>query len=173
MRNGPGNLAKLHRKVRRAMSDSSFLKDAYMETDSFAQAAHYSVFRQPTTRQRLPGGQAAGSEDDEAFLLAHPWVRHYEHGVPAHVTLPDHPLTWLLDQASCHYRNHTAFIYYGTRLTYAQFANSANRFADALQQLGVKKGTRIALMLPNIPQYHCLLRGTQGWRHRGSYQPPV
>jgi long-chain acyl-CoA synthetase len=46
-----------------------------------------------------------------------------------------------------------AFIYYGTKLTYAQFSLYANRFAIELQRLGVKKGDRVAIALPNIPQY--------------------
>ena len=34
---------------------------------------------------------------DEAFVVTHPWIRHYEPGVPAHLEIPDQPLTWLLD----------------------------------------------------------------------------
>jgi long-chain acyl-CoA synthetase len=90
---------------------------------------------------------------DETFLDTHPWVRHYEPGVPLHLTLPDQPLTWLLEQASARYPDRTAFIYYGTKLTYAQFSAYANGFAFALQGLGVQKGDRVAIALPNIPQY--------------------
>src|SRR5205085_7593948 len=49
--------------------------------------------------------------------------------------------------------NQTAFIYYGSRITYAQFSNLANRFAIVLQRLGVQKGDRVAIALPNIPQF--------------------
>ncbi len=96
---------------------------------------------------------AQASQGGEAFLAAHPWIRHYEQGVPASIALPDHPLTWLLDNTASRYPGHTAFIYYGKKLTYAQFSRYANRFAIALQRLGVKKGDRIAIALPNIPQY--------------------
>src|SRR5213075_370811 len=48
---------------------------------------------------------------------------------------------------------HTAFVYYGTELTYAQFACYADRFAGELLRLGVKKGDRVAISLPNIPQF--------------------
>jgi long-chain acyl-CoA synthetase len=90
---------------------------------------------------------------DEAFVVTHPWVRHYEQGVPAHIALPDHPLTWLLDRTASRYPDRTALIYYGTRLSYAQLAHHAHRFATALQCLGVHKGDHIAIALPNIPQY--------------------
>jgi long-chain acyl-CoA synthetase len=90
---------------------------------------------------------------DEAFLASHPWVHHYEQGVPASIAIPDHPLTWLLDCTASRYPDHTAFIYYGTKLTYAQFSRYADRFASELQRLGVKKGDRVVIALPNIPQY--------------------
>jgi long-chain acyl-CoA synthetase len=85
--------------------------------------------------------------------FARPWIRHYEQGVPAQLNIPDRPLTWLLDQTVSRYPGHTAFIYYGTKLTYARFSSLANRFATGLQRLGIKKGDRVAIALPNIPQY--------------------
>jgi long-chain acyl-CoA synthetase len=89
----------------------------------------------------------------EELLLTHPWIRFYEEGVPVHVDVPERPLTWLLDRTASRYPSQTAFIYYGTRLSYAQFSNYANRFAVGLQRLGVRKGDRVAIALPNIPQY--------------------
>lgn len=94
-----------------------------------------------------------GFHSDEAFALTHPWVRHYEQGVPVSITVPDHPLTWLLDCTTQRYPQHTAFIYYGTKITYARFSQLTDRFAGALQRLGVKKGDKVAIALPNIPQY--------------------
>src|SRR5216684_4582389 len=89
------------------------------------------------------------SPTDAAF----PWLRHYEQGVPAHIDIPDRPLTWILDQTVSRFPSQTAFIYYGTRLSYARFSSLANRFAAALLRLGIKKGDRVAIALPNIPQY--------------------
>ncbi len=102
---------------------------------------------------REPYASAQTPQDGDTFLATHPWVRHYEQGVPAHIAIPDHPLTYLLDCSSSRYPGHTAFIYYGTKLTYAQFSRYANHFAIALQHLGVNKGDRVAIALPNIPQY--------------------
>jgi long-chain acyl-CoA synthetase len=62
-------------------------------------------------------------------------------------------LTWLLDQTVSKYPAHTAIIYYGTKLSYARLSSLANRFAAALQKLGIHKGDRVAIALPNIPQY--------------------
>ncbi len=82
-----------------------------------------------------------------------PWLRHYEQEVPARIDIPDQPLTWILDQAARRFPSQTAFIYYGNRLSYARFSSLANRFAAALLRLGIRKGDRVAIALPNIPQY--------------------
>src|SRR5215472_17477006 len=97
---------------------------------------------------------------DEAFVVTHPWIQHYEQGVPAKIDIPDQPLTWLLDRTASRYPDRTALIYYGTRLSYAQLAHHAHRFAYALQSLGVKKGDRVAIALPNLPQYPMAFYGT-------------
>jgi long-chain acyl-CoA synthetase len=89
----------------------------------------------------------------EHTTTSYPWLHSYQEGVPAHLDIPDVPLTWLLDRAANHHPNHTAIIYYGTKITYAQLSKLANRFATSLQRLGIQKGDRVALALPNIPQF--------------------
>src|SRR5438067_6280002 len=93
------------------------------------------------------------NNSDEDLLATRPWVRYYEQGVPAQLDIPDHPLTWLLDQTVSKYPGRTAIIYYGRKLSYAQLSSLANRFATGLQKLGIQKGDRVAIALPNIPQY--------------------
>ncbi|MGH2482663.1 MAG: AMP-binding protein, partial [Ktedonobacteraceae bacterium] len=95
----------------------------------------------------------AQTEIDAALRSARPWVAWYQSGVPAQLDIPDHPLTWLLDQAVSKYPHQTALIYYGTKISYAQLSMLANRFAVALQRLGIQPGDRVAIALPNIPQY--------------------
>src|SRR5437879_3898751 len=93
------------------------------------------------------------NNSQEDLLATRPWVRYYEQDVPAQLDIPDHPLTWLLDQTVSKYPSQTAIIYYGTKLSYAQLSSLANRFATGLQRLGIEKGDRVAIALPNIPQY--------------------
>src|SRR5438067_13607490 len=93
------------------------------------------------------------NNSDEDLLATRPWVRYYEQGVPAQLDIPDHPLTWLLDQTVSKYPGRTAIIYYGRKLSYAQLSSLANRFATGLQKLGIQKGDRVAVALPNIPQF--------------------
>jgi long-chain acyl-CoA synthetase len=102
----------------------------------------------------LPSNHISGAQGvSERTTTVYPWLRSYQEGVPAHLDIPDEPLTWLLDRAANHQPNCTAIIYYGTKVTYAQLSNLANRFARSLQQLGLQKGDRVALALPNIPQF--------------------
>src|SRR5216110_370504 len=86
-------------------------------------------------------------------LYSYPWLRFYQEGVPTHLDIPDEPLTWLLDRAAKQHPNRTAIIYYGTKITYAQLSTLANRFAINLQRLGIQQGDRVAVALPNIPQF--------------------
>ena len=113
------------------MSDSSVINDSQSPRDS----------------------AASTTVGDEGVLSTRPWVRFYEEGVSAHLDIPDYPLTWLLDQTAKKYPGHTALIYFGTKISYAQLSTLANRFAVGLQKLGIQKGDRVAIALPNIPQY--------------------
>jgi long-chain acyl-CoA synthetase len=115
------------------------------------------------TRNTQPEEQpslSATVQTEETLLARRPWIKHYEPGVPSQLEIPDRPLTWLLDDAVSRHPERTAFIYYGTRISYARFAALANRFAAALQRLGIQKGDRVAIALPNIPQYPIAFYGT-------------
>ena len=48
-------------------------------------------------------------EQNTPVDFARPWLRHYEQGVPAQLTIPDHPLTWLLDQTVSRYPGQYGF----------------------------------------------------------------
>ncbi len=89
----------------------------------------------------------------EVVRPSYPWIHHYDSGVPAIIDIPEKPLSWIVDTAAQRYPNQVAFIYYGQRITYAQFSNLTIRFACELQRLGVQKGDRVAIALPNIPQF--------------------
>ncbi len=91
---------------------------------------------------------------------AHPWIQFYEPGVPEHLTYPDVTLGGILEDTSRKFPDHTALLFFGKKITYAELDRLASRFAHALAGLGVKKGERVALMLPNIPQMVIAYYGT-------------
>jgi len=92
-------------------------------------------------------------EPDASILATRPWVQYYEPGVPLQLDIPDQPLPWLLEQTASRYPAQTALVYYGHKTSYAELLTLARRFALALQRLGIQKGDRVAIALPNIPQY--------------------
>lgn len=86
-----------------------------------------------------------------------PWLRHYDEGVPATLAYPNIPLFGLLEESARRFPNRPAVILAGPKfsapLTYRQIDGLANRFANALIAQGVRPGDRIALHLPNLPQF--------------------
>ncbi len=89
-----------------------------------------------------------------------PWLAWYDPGVPHDVVVPDQPLDRLLSDAAAKYPDRTAIRFYGRDISYAALETAVNRFANMLVQLGVEKGDRIALMLPNCPQMVIAYYGT-------------
>jgi len=90
----------------------------------------------------------------------HPWSQFYEEGVPEHLTYPDLTLGGVLAETARKFPGHPAVVFYGKKITYGSLDLLANRFAHALAGLGVNKGDRVALMLPNIPQMVIAYYGT-------------
>src|SRR3954451_13519272 len=88
-----------------------------------------------------------------------PWFDHYEPEVPPTVEIPDVPLHGLLEATVREYPENVATIFYGRRLTYAQLDEQVNRFASGLQAMGVGPGDRVAIILPNCPQFVIALFG--------------
>ena len=85
--------------------------------------------------------------------LQRPWLKNYPSQVPPSLEYPDKPVFWLLEAAYEKYPDREAIVFYDKKMTYAEFYNSALRFAGSLQRLGVRKGDRVALLLPNCPAY--------------------
>jgi long-chain acyl-CoA synthetase len=81
-----------------------------------------------------------------------PWLDNYPPGVPEHVTVPKASLAGLLDDAARDFPHAPALHFEGRTTSYAQLAEQARRCAGALSGLGVGKGTRVGLILPNCPQ---------------------
>ncbi|MQA86613.1 MAG: AMP-binding protein [Streptosporangiales bacterium] len=83
---------------------------------------------------------------------ARPWLKYYSPGVPPEVDVPEVPLTRLLDNVARQHPRHTALIFLGSKITYRELRQSVDRFALGLRKLGVDKGDRVAVILPNCPQ---------------------
>jgi long-chain acyl-CoA synthetase len=80
------------------------------------------------------------------------WLDNYPKGVPPEVELPDISLGQMLEKTAARYPNNVAVIFINNKITYARLDEMANRFANVLKKLGVQKGDRVALHMPNTPQ---------------------
>ncbi|MEM2265432.1 MAG: long-chain fatty acid--CoA ligase [Candidatus Hadarchaeales archaeon] len=86
-------------------------------------------------------------------MAERPWLKSYPPGVPAEIEVPNKSIPEIFDEASEKYADKTALIFYGRKISYRELRENVDRFATALHDLGVKKGERVALYLPNCPQF--------------------
>jgi long-chain acyl-CoA synthetase len=82
-----------------------------------------------------------------------PWLKFYEPHVPEHIEYPTMTLSAAQEETARKHPDHTAIIFKDYRISHREFNDLINRFAAALQGLGVKKGDRVAVHLPNCPQF--------------------
>ncbi|HEY6286809.1 MAG TPA: alpha/beta fold hydrolase, partial [Ktedonobacteraceae bacterium] len=82
-----------------------------------------------------------------------PWLQYYDREVPESLPLPKQVLHDLLSNAAREFPDRAALIFFGQKIGYRELDRLSNRFAHALRRSGVKKGDRVAIVLPNIPQF--------------------
>ena len=91
-----------------------------------------------------------------------PWLKFYEPHVPEHIDYPETTMPAVLEETARKYPDHTALIFNNAKIPYREYNEAVDRFAAALQGLGVKKGDRVAIHLLNCPQfpiaYYAVLR---------------
>ena len=82
-----------------------------------------------------------------------PWHRHYDYNVPTTARVPRLPIHELLAIPANAFPDKAAVNFYGTEITFWELRNLSIQFANALGALGIKKGERVGIHLPNCPQY--------------------
>ncbi|MEB7772702.1 long-chain-fatty-acid--CoA ligase [Kurthia gibsonii] len=80
------------------------------------------------------------------------WLKHYPNYIRANLDYEEIPLQQFLTNAARNTPEKIAIHFMGKDIKYKELHESALKFAQYLQQLGIEKGDRIALMLPNTPQ---------------------
>ncbi|HQU80994.1 MAG TPA: long-chain-fatty-acid--CoA ligase [Azonexus sp.] len=89
------------------------------------------------------------------------WIKTYPTGVPAEISIDHVPsLVALFEDACRKYADKMAYVSMGREMTYGELDSLTRDFAGWLQSLGLKKGDRVALMMPNLLQYPVALFGT-------------
>ena len=82
------------------------------------------------------------------------WLGSYPEGVPADIDATQYPsLVDLMADSFAKYANRTAYSFMGQDISYAQTDVKSQALAAYFQSLGLEKGDRVAIMMPNVPQY--------------------
>ncbi|MFN2169003.1 MAG: alpha/beta fold hydrolase, partial [Anaerolineae bacterium] len=123
-------------------------------------AGHQSPLERPAAVNRAlerfleSGLRSWRSNVEDARAVAHerPWLDHYEEGVPSEIVVPEKPLHDFLSESASRWPDRPALIYGRGQLSYQFVAHEASRWADVLRDLGIRKGDRFLLLLPNVPQ---------------------
>jgi long-chain acyl-CoA synthetase len=82
-----------------------------------------------------------------------PWLAHYDKGVPQTVDIPEAPLFYFLQEAARKYPDRACTIFKGAVISYREMEALTDHMAAALVELGVKKGDRVGIFMPNVPQF--------------------
>ncbi|GCL71735.1 long-chain fatty acid--CoA ligase [Paenibacillus naphthalenovorans] len=93
-------------------------------------------------------------------MTSKPWLKHYPAEVPPTFDYPKQNLAHFLKESAQTYPKHIALDFLGKKISYRELLDSAYRFANTLIRLGVRKGNRVAIMLPNCPQTVIAYYGT-------------
>lgn len=105
-----------------------------------------------------------------------PWLDSYAVGVPRTIEEDQGTLVDLIETAVARFPRHVALEFFGATMTYAELGGRIRRVASALRRLGVGKGDRVALVMPNCPQhvvaFYAVLRlGAVVVEHNPLYTP--
>lgn len=94
--------------------------------------------------------------------MERPWYKSYAQGIPHNLEYEPTPLPQALARTARELPGKTALIFIDSRISYKQLDELANRFANALIDLGLKPGDKVAMLLPNMPQLAAAVYGA--WR---------
>lgn len=96
--------------------------------------------------------------------MQRPWLKFYDEGIPTslEMQIPDLTIPDFLEQTAQQYPRQTATVFMGARLSYQRLHKKVRGLAASLQKLGIGKGDRVGVILPNCPQmvisYYAILK---------------
>jgi long-chain acyl-CoA synthetase len=86
-------------------------------------------------------------------MTGRPWIAHYDKGVPQTIEYPKAPLFHFLEEAARRYPDRACTIFKGAVISYREMNALSDHMAAALAEMGVKKGDRVGIFMPNTPQF--------------------
>jgi long-chain acyl-CoA synthetase len=82
-----------------------------------------------------------------------PWLDHYDEGVPKTIDYPEVPLYYFLEESARKYPDKACTVFKGAKITYREMNAITDRLAAGLSSIGIKKGDRVGIFIPNTPQF--------------------
>ncbi|MCS6992303.1 MAG: long-chain fatty acid--CoA ligase [Anaerolineales bacterium] len=82
-----------------------------------------------------------------------PWLKNYDEGVPASLDYPPVPLFHFLEESARKYPDRPCTLFKGATISFKEMNEATDRIAGALAAMGVKKGDRVGIFMPNTPQF--------------------
>jgi len=90
---------------------------------------------------------------NKAKYESRPWLKFYLPEVAPDIEIPKKSAVETFNEATDKWKDRTAVVFYGRKMSYRELREHVDRFAAAMHDLGIKKGDRIALLLLNSPQF--------------------
>ena len=82
-----------------------------------------------------------------------PWHDYYDEGIPPSLSYPEVPIFHFLENSAKKYPDKPCTIFKGAEISYKEMSRITDDLAQALVELGVKKGDRVGILIPNTPQF--------------------
>lgn len=82
-----------------------------------------------------------------------PWLERYDEGVPQNIDYPEVPLFHFLEESARMYPDTPCTIFKGAKISYREMNAITDRLAAGLASVGIKKGDRVGIFIPNTPQF--------------------
>ncbi|MEA3349381.1 MAG: long-chain fatty acid--CoA ligase [Chloroflexota bacterium] len=82
-----------------------------------------------------------------------PWLERYDEGVPQTIDYPEVPLFHFLEENAKKYPDSSCTIFKGAKISYQEMNAITDQLAAGLAELGIEKGDRVGLFIPNTPQF--------------------
>lgn len=89
----------------------------------------------------------------ETVAQPYPWLKNYPQGLDWATEIPVRPVAEIMDETARRFAAHPAFDFMGRKQNWAQMGEQVNRLARGLQKIGVGKGVKVGLFLPNSPLF--------------------
>ena len=83
----------------------------------------------------------------------YPWYGHYDPRTPRHLTYPNVPLAWFLEESARRFPDKAICVFMNSSINYRDLNRLTGILAEQLIQAGLHEGERVAVILPNCPQF--------------------